>query len=128
MAMATTSLPLFDAEVGAGRIVAAGVQQHDAVGGQAVEVGLHLVEGDALALGIVVGVGADGEAGGFEDGAVVFPARVADVELSLRQQAAQVVGADLERAGAAQASKVMQRPSAMMGEASPKSSFCTAWL
>jgi hypothetical protein len=62
--------------------------------------GLHAGEIDAARGGIVVGVVLDGEAGGFEQGAVVFPARVADVDLGIGQQALQVVGADLERAGA----------------------------
>jgi hypothetical protein len=64
---------------------------------------LHAGEIDAARGGIVVGVVLDREAGRFEQGAVVFPARVADVDLGLGQQALQVVGADLERAGAAQA-------------------------
>jgi hypothetical protein len=47
-------------------------------------------------------VGDDLEAGAFEQGPVVFPARVADHDLGRRVEALQEVGAELEPAGAAE--------------------------
>ena len=60
--------------------------------------------GEIHAMGglVVVGVVVDFEAGAFEQRTVVFPARVADVNLGIRGEALQEVGADFQRAGAAQ--------------------------
>jgi hypothetical protein len=95
-------VPLRVRQVGAGRVVAAGVQHDDRAGLQAVELGLHAGEVHAAGGGVVVGVVLDREAGGLEQRAVVFPARVGDVNGGAGQQALEVVGADLERAGAAE--------------------------
>jgi hypothetical protein len=83
--------------------VAAGVEDDDRPGRHRGQRRLHAGEIDAARGCVVVGVVLDREACRFEQGAVVFPARVADVDLGLGQQALQVIGADLERAGAAQA-------------------------
>ena len=78
-------------------------QQHDhGVGRRGLQGGQHAVEVQAAGGGVVVGIGADFETGAFEQRAMVFPAGIADQDLGGRQQLAQEVGADLERAGAAQ--------------------------
>ena len=66
-----------------------------------VQRGQHAVEVDAARGGVVVGVAVDLEAGVGEQGAVVFPARVADQHLGVGVQPLQEVGADLQAAGAA---------------------------
>ena len=81
--------------------MAAGVQQHDRTRSHLVQVGLHAGEVHAAGGSIVVGVVFDDEAGGLEQGAVVFPGGIADVDLGIRVQAFQVVSADAQRAGAA---------------------------
>ena len=83
--------------------MAAGVQHDDRLGRHRRQRGLHAGEIDAARGCIVIGVVLYHEPGRLEQGAVVFPARVADIDLGIRQQALQVVGADLQRAGAAQA-------------------------
>ena len=86
---------------GAGRIVAAGVENDDRTGGEAIERRLHAGEVDAARGGVIVRIAFDDEAGGFEEGEVVFPGRIADMDRRLGVQALQVVGADLQRTGAA---------------------------
>ncbi|KAG0940460.1 hypothetical protein G6F31_015151 [Rhizopus arrhizus] len=93
-------LPLGDGEVGAGGVVAAGVQQHHGAGLQLAQVGQHAVEIDAMGGWVEVGVIHHLEAGRAEHGAVVFPARVAQRDGGVRQQLLQHVGADAQRTAA----------------------------
>lgn len=81
--------------------MAAGVQDHDRLGWQGIQVfqqadAVHVVGG-----GVVITVVLHREAGSFEQRAVVFPAWVADGHDSVRQQLLEEVGADLQRAGTA---------------------------
>ena len=89
-------------EIDAGRVVAAGVQQHDRAGRHGLERPEHAVEVDAAGLGVVIGVGIDLEPGALEYRAVVLPARVADPQFGIGRGAAQEIGAHPEAAGAAQ--------------------------
>ena len=82
--------------------MAAGVQDDDAAGRQAGEAGAHAGKVDAARRRVVVGIAVDDKTGAFKERAVVFPARVADVNLGLRQQALQVIGTELQRTGTAQ--------------------------
>ncbi len=77
------------------------MQHHDGVGVVRLERLHHAGEIQAVAGSIVVGIVDHGETGCLEQGAVVFPARVADGDLGIRVQALEEVGADLQRAGAA---------------------------
>ena len=86
----------------------------------------HGVEFHAARGWIVVGVVTTSKPALFEQRAVVFPARVADGDLARRDTALQEVGADLQRARAAQGLNGDTRPSAISGESLPNSSFCTA--
>src|SRR5690606_15654685 len=61
----------------------------------------HAFEVDATLGGVVVRIGLHLEAGVGEQGAVVFPARVADQDLGGGVELLQEVGADLQAAGAA---------------------------
>ncbi len=107
--------------------MAAGVQHNDRAVGQGIEVfqqaaAVHVVGG-----GVVVAVVLHREAGGFEQGAVVFPAWVADGDDGVRQQLLEEVGTDLQCTGAPTAWVVMTRPEAISGESLPNSKVCTAW-
>ncbi|MNH04253.1 hypothetical protein D3C79_635430 [compost metagenome] len=93
-------LPLVRLQVGASGVVAARVQQHDAVGWQALQARQHAGEVDATGGVIEVRVGVHLEAGAFEDGAVVVPGRVADPDFGLREVALEEVGTDFQGAGA----------------------------
>ena len=94
-------LPLRGRQVDAGRVVAASVQQHDALGGQAAQRGEHRVELQAAGGGVVVRIGVDLEAGAFEHRAMVVPGRIADPDFACRQPALQEVRADLQPAARA---------------------------
>jgi hypothetical protein len=89
-------------EVGAGRVVAAGVQDDDRSCRQRVQPRLHRREIDATRRRIIIGVRVDAETGELEQCAMILPARVADVDRCLGQQPTQVIGTDLEGAGAAE--------------------------
>ncbi|MNP24575.1 hypothetical protein D3C76_1173450 [compost metagenome] len=91
--------PVFQAQVDAGRVVAAGVQHDDRAGRQGVQVFEHASAVDIMARRVVVAVVLYREAGGLEQGAVVFPARVADGHYGIGRQALEEVGADLQGAG-----------------------------
>ncbi|EAZ59275.1 conserved hypothetical protein [Pseudomonas aeruginosa 2192] len=93
--------PVVQLEIDAGRIMAAGVQNHDRAGRQGIQVFQQAGAVHAIAGGVVIAVVLHREAGGFEQCAVVFPARVADGHGGVGQQALEEVGAELERAGAA---------------------------
>jgi hypothetical protein len=82
--------------------VAAGVQHDHRAGRQGVQLGDHRLGVGAAGGRVVVGVGVDREAGGFEQGAVVFPARVGDVNGGARDDALDQVAADAQGAGAAE--------------------------
>src|SRR5690606_32047323 len=84
------------------RVVAAGVQDDDRAGRQGLQVGQHAGAVHAVGGGVVVAVVVNREAGAFEQGAVVFPAGIADGHGGVGQQALEEVGAGLQRAGAAQ--------------------------
>ena len=94
-------LPLVRRDVVAGRVVAAGVQRDDRAGRCAVERREHRVEVDAALGRVVVRVVLDDEAGAFEQGAMVLPARVADQHLCAGIHPLEEIGADLQRTGAA---------------------------
>ena len=94
-------LPLSCGDVVAGGVVAAGVQYHDGAGRRRLNAGQHAFKIDAALGRIVVRVGLHFKAGAGEQGAVVFPARVADHHLGVRVQAFEEVGADLQAARAA---------------------------
>ena len=94
--------PLRFGEVGAGRVVTAGMQHDDGILGHRFELGFHAGEIDAASGRVVIRVGTDLESGGFEQRTVVFPARVADIGLGVRQEALQEIGADFQRTGAAE--------------------------
>ena len=94
--------PLRVVRIDAGRVVAAGVQYDDRAGGQVLQRGDHAVEIQPVRRRVVVRIGVDGEPGAFEQRAMVLPGRVADPHLRARRETAQKIGADLERAGAAQ--------------------------
>ena len=97
----TSSCHCAGAHVAAGRVVAAGVQDDDRPGRGRLQRGAHRREVDVLLDRVVVGVGADLEAGALEQGAVVLPARLADQHLGVGAHALEQIGADLEAAGAA---------------------------
>src|SRR5207245_740844 len=63
--------PLRLGQIGAGRVVAAGVQHHDRAARHGLERGEHAVEIDAAGGRVVVGVVVDLETGAFKQGAVV---------------------------------------------------------
>ncbi|AJK47214.1 hypothetical protein BGL_1c27300 [Burkholderia plantarii] len=93
--------PLRVRQVDAGRVVAAGVQHDDRAGRVAVQRVEHGVEVHAVRGRVVVRIDVDREVGHLEQRAVVFPARIADRDAGVRVQHAQEVGADLQRARAA---------------------------
>src|SRR5260221_388272 len=59
-------------------------------------------EFEAVRLRVVVGIAAHREAGGFEELAVVFPARLADPDFGVRRDQPEEIGSDLQAAGAAE--------------------------
>ncbi|MNM76588.1 hypothetical protein D3C81_884150 [compost metagenome] len=93
--------PVFLAQIDAGRVVAAGVQNHDGAGRQGIQVFQQTAAIHALAGGIVVTVVLHREAGGLEQRAVVFPARVADRNHGVRQQALEEIRTGFQCAGPA---------------------------
>jgi len=95
-------LPLGVGEIGAGRIVAAGVQDDDRAGLETVKAGLHAGEVNTTRGGVVVRIVFDDKTRRFEKGAVVLPGGVADVNLGVRIEALQVIGTDLQGAGTAE--------------------------
>ncbi|MNG95303.1 hypothetical protein D3C79_543360 [compost metagenome] len=94
-------IPLGMGQVRAGRVMAARVQQRDAVLRQLFQCAQHGVKLHAQAFAVEVGIGIDLEAGTAKDGDVVFPGRIADPHLRIREIAFQEVGTDLQRAGTA---------------------------
>jgi hypothetical protein len=113
--VATTSDPLRRRQVAAGRVVAAGMQDDDGVGGRSAQVREHRREVDRVRLRVVVRVALDREPGAFEERPVVLPAGIADQHLRPRPHAAQEVGPDLQPAGAADACTVAMRPARRTG-------------
>ncbi len=81
--------------------MAAGVQHDDGAGRQVLQVFQQAGAVHAMARGVVIAVVLHRESGRLEQRAVVFPARVADGDHGVRQQALEEVGAGLQRAGAA---------------------------
>lgn len=94
--------PAVGIEIGAGRVMAAGMEQDDVAGGDAGEGGGHGGGIDAAEGGGVVGILLHGEADGGEDGAVVAPRRGGDPERGLRAEAAQELRREAQRARAAE--------------------------
>ena len=78
------------------------MQHHHRAGGQAVQAFLHGREIHAVGGSVVVRVVLDREAGVFEQGAVVLPARVADPHVVGGAELAQEVRAQFQAAGTAQ--------------------------
>ena len=96
-------IPLGAIQIHAGGVVAAGVQHEHRTRAGCLDAVQHALEVHAVGGGVIVGVGFHLEAGCLEDGAVVLPAGIADVDGgALGAEAAQQVGADLQAAGAAQ--------------------------
>src|SRR5664279_3389431 len=62
----------------------------------------HSIEVESMGRRVVIAIGLDDEAGAFEQRAMVFPTRIADVDLGTRREPAQKVRADLQPAGTAQ--------------------------
>jgi len=77
------------------------VQENHRAGGQGEQLGLHAGKVHAAGGRVVVRVGLHREARGLEQGAVVFPGGVADVDRGARVEALEEVGADAQGAGAA---------------------------
>src|SRR6266542_4325142 len=73
--------PFFPARIDSCRIMAAGMQHDDAAGGETFERVEHGREVEAARLGVIVRIVIDGEPGGFEELAVILPARIADPDL-----------------------------------------------
>jgi len=94
-------LPLLGRQVGPGGVVAAGVQDDDIAGGNALERFEQGVRAQLHGAGVEVGVGLDGEAGGLEDALVVGPGRVAEPDGRLGEVAGGEVGGQAEGGGAA---------------------------
>ncbi|MNC00738.1 hypothetical protein D3C75_480710 [compost metagenome] len=93
--------PVRRAQVHAGRVVAAGVQHDDRAVWQRVQVFQHAGTVHVVGRGVVVTVVLHRETGGFEQRAVVFPARVADRHNGVRQQLLEEVGTDFQCASTA---------------------------
>ena len=79
----------------------AGVQHDDRCRRQAAQTCQHLIEADAVRLGVVIGIVVDGKAGALKQCPMVLPARIADPDLRFRDEATQQIGTDLERTGTA---------------------------
>ena len=94
-------IPLGAGEIHPGRVVAAGVQQHDALRRQAAQAVDHGIELHAASGRIVVGVVMHLDAGSLEHRLVVVPGGIADPHLGGREVALEQIGANLQRAGAA---------------------------
>ena len=94
-------VPLSSGDVVAGRVMTAGVQDHDRARGRRVQCVEHALKVHPPGGGIVVGVGLDREAGVVEQRTVVFPTRVADQHLGRRGQPLEEIGTDLQATGAA---------------------------
>jgi hypothetical protein len=71
-------LPLVVAEVGAGGVVATGMKHNDRSGRGVIQTFLHAGKIHAAGGCVIVGVIAHLKTGGLEQGAMVFPARIAD--------------------------------------------------
>ncbi len=88
--------PVVQAQINAGGVVAAGVQDHHRVVRQVVQVFEHAGAVHVVSGGIVVAIVLHRETGGFEQRAVVFPAWVADGYHCVGQQLLEEVGTDLQ--------------------------------
>ena len=93
--------PLLARQVDAGRVVAARMQQHDALLRHRLQRLKHRVEAHAARRRVVIGIVADAEAGELEQRAVVVPGGIADEDLAVGEVALEEVAADLQCAGAA---------------------------
>ena len=81
--------------------MAAGVQQHDGACGRGLERGQHAVKIDTALGGVVIRIAVNSKARAGEDGAVVFPARVADEYGGIGADFFQKIGADFQATRAA---------------------------
>ena len=89
--------PLLGSRVDTGRVVGAGVEEEDGALGGGVDVAEHAVEVEADGVGVIVGVLLDGQAGVLEDGGVVGPAGLGNVDgLGAGEEAGQEGAADAE--------------------------------
>src|SRR5690606_34848976 len=102
------------------------MQHHDRARRKVLQVFKHAGAVNAMGGCVVIGVVLHRKAGGFEQSAVVFPARVADGDHGIGQDPLEEVGADLQCASTAKAWLVTTRPSATRGEFAPNSSPWTA--
>ena len=89
-------IPLRSTQVDPGRVVAAGVQQHDAALGQAAQGVEHRVETQPAAGRIEIRVAVDLETAALEHRAVVVPGRVADPDRRVGQPGLEEISADFE--------------------------------
>ena len=94
--------PLRIGRIDACRIVAARMQNDDRTGRHRIDRIDHSREIEAVRACVVVPVLVDLEARVLEQGPMVFPARITDPHLRVRQQSPKEIGADLQRSGAAQ--------------------------
>ncbi|MNS71241.1 hypothetical protein D3C72_1046040 [compost metagenome] len=81
--------------------MAARVQQCDAVLRQLFQRAQHGVKFHAQAFAVEIRIGVHFEPSAAKDGNVVFPGRIADPHLRIREVAFQEVGTDFQRAGTA---------------------------
>ncbi len=81
--------------------MAAGMQQHHALRRQGLQRRQESVELHAVGFGVIPGIGIHLKTGARKDGDMVFPGRIADPYLRLREIAFQKVRAYFQRAGAA---------------------------
>ena len=95
-------LPVFGQQIDAGGVVAARMQHHDRARRKVLQVFKHAGAVNAMGGCVVIGVVLHRKAGGFEQSAVVFPARVADGDHGIGQDPLEEVGADLQCASTAQ--------------------------
>ncbi len=94
--------PLFWCGVDAGGVMAAGVEQDDAFSREIFDGIVHAVEIQSVGFRVIIGIGLDGETGGLENLAMIFPAWIADPDRGLVEEIFEEVGADFQGACAAQ--------------------------
>ncbi len=92
--------PLGGIEVCAGRIVAAGMQQHDAARRQALQVLQQAIEVDGVRGCVEVGIAPQRQAGTANQRLVIRPRRIAHVDYRVRRGRTQQLGPDAQRTAA----------------------------
>jgi len=95
-------LPLLGIQIHSGWVMAAGMEQHHRSIRHAFEALDHPLEVQTVGLGVVVGIRLYGEASALKHAPMVLPGGVADGDLALGQQPAQILRADPKAARAAE--------------------------